>query len=127
MLGVYPQGNTGQRRHGHEFQGRQVAGVHHVGFEAAQQTVRLGVQGEGLPRWLVEADDVDVFAFDALDKLVVRIGDGHHGVPELTVGQVVDELDDDVLETAGGETVDEVNDVAGGSGHLGPDKAVRRF
>ena len=114
---MHTQRNPRECRHGHELQCPQVAAVEHVGPQATQQSIDLGVQGIGLPRRLVERDELHIRSIKTPGKLGVDVTECDDGVPKRCARQVPNELHHHVFHATRAKPIDKVGDVAGRDVH----------
>src|SRR3569832_1838691 len=106
--GVHAGGSGDELR----FQRGQIAGVHQIRFELAQQSPQPHGPAETMSRRTVQGMELDRLRRDALAKIAI-VGERNHGMPVALRRQGIEQVDHAVLQAAGIETVEEMHDLCG--------------
>ena len=110
VLAVDAHRHAGQHRRHLAFQRGEVARVHDRRAPLAEQPVEPRVELDPMAGRLVQRDEFDVVATNALRKCRRHLRQRHDRMPVRAGRHVVDQVDDAVLEAAGVEAVDDVDD-----------------
>src|SRR3569832_1213893 len=103
--GVHAGGSGDELR----FQRGQIAGVHQIRFELAQQSPQPHGPAEPMSRRTVQGMELDRLRREALAKIAI-VGERTHGMPVALRRQGIEQVDLAVLHAAGIETVDDMHE-----------------